>query len=231
MNELSDAQCPFVLYHWGKEVQEMKYLKIFTDFLDVVEPLDDEECGRLFKAMLGYSLDGREPQLTGNERFLWVVARQHMDREAEVYEKKVKHLKRGNVPVTEKKGSVSEQDKDKEKDNDKDKDKDKYIYMGGKPPEAPAPKAHIYIQPPSLEEIRSYCQERGNQVDPEYFYHYYQSNGWRVGKNPMRDWKAAVCAWETNGMAQKMAPAKEPSVGDNFKKAMEILRMKEAKQV
>ena len=91
----------------------MKYLKVFTDFLDVVEPLDDEECGRLFKAMLGYSLDGREPQLTGNERFLWVVARQHMDREAEVYEKKVKHLKRGNVPVTEKKGSVSEQDKDK----------------------------------------------------------------------------------------------------------------------
>ena len=231
MNELSDAQCPFVLYHWGKEVQEMKYLKIFTDFLDVVEPLDDEECGRLFKAMLGYSLDGREPQLTGNERFLWVVARQHMDREAEVYEKKVKHLKRGNVPVTEKKGSVSEQDKDKEKDNDKDKDKDKYIYMGGQPPEAPAPKAHIYIQPPSLEEIRSYCQERGNQVDPEYFYHYYQSNGWRVGKNPMRDWKAAVCAWESNGMAEKMAPAKEPSVGDNFKKAMEILRMKEAKQV
>ena len=231
MNELSDARDPFVLYHWGKEVQEMKYLKIFTDFLDVVEPLDDEECGRLFKAMLGYSLDGREPQLTGNERFLWVVARQHMDREAEVYEKKVKHLKRGNVPVTEKKGSVSEQDKDKEKDNDKDKDKDKYIYMGGKPPEAPAPKAHIYIQPPSLEEIRSYCQERGNQVDPEYFYHYYQSNGWRVGKNPMRDWKAAVCAWETNGMAQKMAPARKPDFLDNFRGAMELLNMEEAKEV
>ena len=62
---------------------------------------------------------------------------------------------------------------------DKDKDKDKYIY-GGKPPEAPAPKAHIYTQPPSLEEIESYCRERGNQVDPEHFYHYYPSNGWRV---------------------------------------------------
>ena len=206
----------------------MKYLKIFTDFLDVVEPLGDSAAGRLFKAMLRYAMDGTVPVLKGKEGVAWTVARQHMDREAEVYEKKVKHLKRGNVPVTEKKGSVSEQDKDKEKDNDKDKDKDKYIYMGGKPPEAPAPKAHIYIQPPSLEEIRSYCQERGNQVDPEYFYHYYQSNGWRVGKNPMRDWKAAVCAWESNGMAEKMAPAKEPSVGDNFKKAMEILRMKEA---
>ena len=231
MNELSDARCPFLLYHEGKEVQEMKYLKIFTDFLDVVEPLGDSAAGRLFKAMLRYAMDGTVPVLKGKEGVAWTVARQHMDREAEVYEKKVKHLKRGNVPVTEKKGSVSEQDKDKEKDNDKDKDKDKYIYMGGKPPEAPAPKAHIYIQPPSLEEIRSYCQERGNQVDPEYFYHYYQSNGWRVGKNPMRDWKAAVCAWESNCMAEKMAPAKEPSVGDNFKKAMEILRMKEAKQV
>ena len=231
MNELSDAQCPFVLYHWGKEVQEMKYLKVFTDFLDVVEPLGDSAAGRLFKAMLRYAMDGTAPVLKGKEGVAWTVARQHMDREAEVYEKKVKHLKRGNVPVTEKKGSVSEQDKDKEKDKDKDKDKDKYIYMGGKPPEAPAPKAHIYIQPPSLEEIRSYCQERGNQVDPEYFYHYYQSNGWRVGKNPMRDWKAAVCAWETNGMAQKMAPARKPDFLDNFRGAMELLNMEEAKQV
>ena len=231
MNELSDAQCPFVLYHWGKEVQEMKYLKIFTDFLDVVEPLGESAAGRLFKAMLRYAMDGTVPVLKGKEGVAWTVARQHMDREAEVYEKKVKHLKRGNVPVTEKKGSVSEQDKDKEKDNDKDKDKDKYIYMGGKPPEAPAPKAHIYIQPPSLEEIRSYCQERGNQVDPEYFYHYYQSNGWRVGKNPMRDWKAAVCAWETNGMAQKMAPARKPDFLDNFRGAMELLNMEEAKEV
>ena len=209
----------------------MKYLKIFTDFLDVVEPLGDSAAGRLFKAMLRYAMDGTVPVLKGKEGVAWTVARQHMDREAEVYEKKVKHLKRGNVPVTEKKGSVSEQDKDKEKDNDKDKDKDKYIYMGGKPPEAPAPKAHIYIQPPSLEEIRSYCQERGNQVDPEYFYHYYQSNGWRVGKNPMRDWKAAVCAWETNGMAQKMAPARKPDFLDNFRGAMELLNMEEAKEV
>ena len=207
----------------------MKYLKIFTDFLDVVEPLGDSAAGRLFKAMLRYAMDGTVPVLRGKEGVAWTVARQHMDREAEVYEKKVKHLKRGNVPVTEKKGSVSEQDK--EKDNDKDKDKDKYIYMGGKPPEAPAPKAHIYIQPPSLEEIRSYCQERGNQVDPEYFYHYYQSNGWRVGKNPMRDWKAAVCAWETNGMAQKMAPARKPDFLDNFRGAMELLNMEEAKEV
>ena len=90
----------------------MKYLKIFTDFLDVVEPLGDSAAGRLFKAMLRYAMDGTVPVLKGKEGVAWTVARQHMDREAEVYEKKVKHLKRGNVPVTEKKGSVSEQDKD-----------------------------------------------------------------------------------------------------------------------
>ena len=70
----------------------MKYLKIFTDFLDVVEPLGESAAGRLFKAMLRYAMDGTVPVLKGKEGVAWTVARQHMDREAEVYEKKVKHL-------------------------------------------------------------------------------------------------------------------------------------------
>ena len=226
MNELSDAQCPFVLYHWGKEVQEMKYLKIFTDFLDEVEPLDDEECGRLFKAMLGYSLDGREPQLTGNERFLWVVARQHMDREAEVYEKKVKHLKRGNVPVTEKKGSVSEQDKDKDKEKDKDKDKDKdSLSLGG----AGAPEERE--KRPTLSEVMEFSQREGIQTDVEYFFNYYEANGWHMGKQPIRDWRAALKAWALKTPTLRPAPARKPDFLDNFRGAMELLNMEEAKQV
>ena len=224
MNELSDARDPFVLYHWGKEVQEMKYLKIFTDFLDVVEPLDDEECGRLFKAMLGYSLDGREPQLTGNERFLWVVARQHMDREAEVYEKKVKHLKRGNVPVTEKKGSVSEQDKDKEKDKDKDKDKDSLSLGGAGAPEEREKR-------PTLSEVMEFSQREGIQTDVEYFYNYYEANGWHMGKQPIRDWRAALKAWAMKTPTLRPAPARKPDFLDNFRGAMELLNMEEAKQV
>ena len=224
MNELSDAQCPFVLYHWGKEVQEMKYLKIFTDFLDVVAPLDDEECGRLFKAMLGYSLDGREPQLTGNERFLWVVARQHMDREAEVYEKKVKHLKRGNVPVTEKKGSVSEQDKDKEKDKDKDKDKDSLSLGGAGAPEEREKR-------PTLSEVMEFSQREGIQTDVEYFFNYYEANGWHMGKQPIRDWRAALKAWALKTPTLRPAPARKPDFLDNFRGAMELLNMEEAKQV
>lgn len=52
------------------------------------------------------------------------------------------------------------------------------------------------FQKPSLEDIRSYCQERGNNVDPEQFFNFYESKGWVVGKSPMKDWRAAVRTWE-----------------------------------
>lgn len=51
---------------------------------------------------------------------------------------------------------------------------------------------------PTLEEVQSYCTERNNNIDAQYFIDYYESNGWRVGKNPMKDWKAAVRTWERN---------------------------------
>lgn len=49
---------------------------------------------------------------------------------------------------------------------------------------------------PSIEEIRSYCLEKSSRVDPEQFFNFYESNGWMVGKNHMKDWKAAVRTWE-----------------------------------
>lgn len=55
---------------------------------------------------------------------------------------------------------------------------------------------------PTLEEIRSYSSSRGGKVDPEQFFAYYESNGWRVGKNPMKDWKAALRNWEQREKAR-----------------------------
>lgn len=54
---------------------------------------------------------------------------------------------------------------------------------------------------PTLEEVRAYCRERNNNVDAERFIDYYTANGWKVGKNPMKDWKAAVRTWERQGWA------------------------------
>ena len=50
--------------------------------------------------------------------------------------------------------------------------------------------------PPTLQEVQDYCNERGNGVNAENFIDYYTANGWRVGKNPMKDWKACVRTWE-----------------------------------
>jgi len=52
------------------------------------------------------------------------------------------------------------------------------------------------FKPPTISEIRAYCNERGSPVDPEAFHDFYASKGWMVGKNKMKDWKAAVRTWE-----------------------------------
>ena len=50
--------------------------------------------------------------------------------------------------------------------------------------------------PPTIEEVKAYCQERNNNVDPEKWYDFYSAKGWMIGKNKMKDWKAAVRTWE-----------------------------------
>lgn len=56
------------------------------------------------------------------------------------------------------------------------------------------------FEPPSVEEVRDYCQSRkGNTVDAQAFVDFYTSKGWMVGKNHMKDWKAAVRTWERSG--------------------------------
>ena len=50
--------------------------------------------------------------------------------------------------------------------------------------------------PPTPEEVNAYCQERHNGIDGSEFCDFYTSKGWKIGKNPMKDWKAAVRTWE-----------------------------------
>lgn len=52
------------------------------------------------------------------------------------------------------------------------------------------------FSPPTLSEVQAYCKERNNNVDAETFVNFYQSKDWYVGKNKMKDWKAAVRTWE-----------------------------------
>lgn len=62
------------------------------------------------------------------------------------------------------------------------------------------------FQKPTLDEVRAYCAERGNKVDPEAFFDFYESKGWMVGKSHMKDWKASVRTWEKR--EKEVAPRK-----------------------
>ena len=64
-----------------------------------------------------------------------------------------------------------------------------------------ANKSHRFT-PPTLEEVTAYCQERNKGVDPQRWYDFYTAKGWMIGKNKMKDWKAAVRTWEKNNNKQ-----------------------------
>ena len=59
--------------------------------------------------------------------------------------------------------------------------------------------------PPKIEDVKIYCQERNNKVDSEKWYNFYSAKGWMIGKNKMKDWKAAVRTWE-NKKEEKQRP-------------------------
>ena len=79
---------------------------------------------------------------------------------------------------------------------------------------------------PALEEVKAYCVERKNNVDAERFIDYYTANGWKVGKNPMKDWKAAVRSWERNDFGKPKAAGTEHSfdLDDFFNSAVDKAR-------
>ena len=77
---------------------------------------------------------------------------------------------------------------------------------------------------PSISEIQQYCEERKNTVNAEKFFNHYESNGWYVGKNKMKDWKACIRTWEQNekkyaisqngGYVNNKRPASDNNVGE-----------------
>ena len=136
----------------------MKYLKVFTDFAEVMEPLSDAERGRLFTAMLQYALTGEAGALTGAERYVWPTAKQNIDRTRAETERNAACGSKGGRPkkaketdLNRKKAEETERNRKKaDKDKDKDKDKDNNIIplspdgdtppLGGKP----QPQKHAY---------------------------------------------------------------------------------------
>ena len=79
------------------------------------------------------------------------------------------------------------------------------------------------FQKPSLDEIRQYCISRGNKIDPEQFFNFYESKGWIIGKSPMKDWRAAVRTWEKREkeIPQRKRESRKESVLEHNLKVMD----------
>ena len=79
------------------------------------------------------------------------------------------------------------------------------------------------FEKPTLSQITQYCLERNNNVNAEQFYDYYESNGWKVGKNSMKDWKAAVRTWEKNNYNYNRKPVNKNSKEDAINVVKELM--------
>ena len=78
------------------------------------------------------------------------------------------------------------------------------IYINNIYTEKSKKKSNVFT-PPTLEEVIAYCNERNNGIDPESFIDFYESKGWMVGKNKMKDWKAAIRTWERHDGQKKQS--------------------------
>ncbi len=77
-------------------------------------------------------------------------------------------------------------------------------------------KTRTIFRPPTVQEVKDYCEQRGNSIDAEYFVDFYASKNWMVGKNKMKDWKACVRTWERNSRQAKPVKQAEKNGFHNF---------------
>jgi hypothetical protein len=89
------------------------------------------------------------------------------------------------------------------KENSNTKDNANKDNIGADAPTTKTRAKKIFIKP-NIEEIKAYIEEKGLKGNGDRFFNYYESNGWRVGKNPMSSWKASLSNWRPDNDAQVM---------------------------
>ena len=83
------------------------------------------------------------------------------------------------------------------------------------------PSGHVFVKP-TLEEVKAYCEERNNDLDAEAFIDFYEAKGWKIGKDSMKDWKAAIRNWERS--KKERAGVNKPGTSERDRKSEEVRR-------
>lgn len=185
----------------------------YRSFFEALRGMSSDNQGDCLMAVADYALNGKEPDNPKPEvRMFFTLVKPQIDANNQRFENGKKGGRPKNQKITEIKPK-NNQEKTKTEPNDNDNENDNYnlnnknnlnnnynnnlnnnIFMDLIPEKQK--KSEKRFQKPTLEEVKSYCQERDNKVDAEKWFDFYSSNGWKVGKNPMKDWKAAVRTWE-----------------------------------
>ena len=175
---------------------------LYTKYLDNIQALSMEQRGMLFTSLMLYA-SGQEPEeMDPVTAMAFSFIKSQMDKDIEKYNetcakrseagklggrpKKQEEAKKANgfYENQKKQGKAKKADNEYEYDNDNDLLKENT-------------KRKVFSTP-TVDDVRAYCLERNNKVDPQSFVDFYESKGWMIGKNKMKDWKAAVRTWEKN---------------------------------
>lgn len=193
------------------------YAALPYDYLEEMEALNDAEFGRLTRALLAYSMTGEQIALCGNERFYAKRVMSQEDRFKASYEEvSVVRSEAGKAGA-----AARWQNGKRIFANGKNS---KAIYANGKngytetntetntdtlpSNDGKSDTRGARFTPPSVDDVSAYVQAQGYHVNAERFVAFYEQKGWMVGKNHMKDWKAAVRSWETRWKDERLPQEK-----------------------
>ena len=172
--------------------KEKKSLLLYCDIIHTVEQLTDEQAGNLFKHILRYVND-QDPQSDSViTKIAFEPIRQALKRDLEKYES-IRKRNSDNARMRWDATALSGIPNDT-------KNADSDIVIGIDSDKDIKVKKDVFIKP-SIVEIKTYMTEIGMADVSEKWFDYYESNGWLVGKNKMKNWKAAVRTWKSNNLS------------------------------
>jgi hypothetical protein len=197
-----------------------KGFNFFRSYYDVYNELSDKDKVQFMDALLDRQFLGKKPtDLKGMAKFAYISQTNSIDSQVKGYEDKTgtklgeentpsEPPRQGEgIPPTE---QVEVQVEVQEEEQVEEKEVDS---VGSSNEQPQAPKRKVF-KPPTLDEVFAYCQERGKGINAQQWHDHYTSNGWMVGKNKMKDWRAAVRTWERNNINN--GTAKKPTGEDRM---------------
>ena len=173
----------------------------YRSFYEAIKEIPLEEQGVVYNAIYGYALDGIEPELNGIAKAIFLLVKPQIDANNNRYE----NGKKGGKPKANQNETKTEP-----KPNQDVTETEPNVNVNVNVNENDLKeniKRKVFTKP-TAEEVKAYCAERKNNVDPDKFIDFYESKGWLIGKNPMKDWKASVRTWEKSS---GKSPPNKPS--------------------